>query len=356
MPMREPRSTEPLLRSRAAQLADYLRGCIGRGELAEPLPGIRDWSARLGVGHNTLEAALKILETQGLVTVRSRQRVRLVKSGRRIANEVMPHRVVRWVYYGDPTYDSAAWAELFVKISERLGEHGIQLVVERCSAGRLRALRDAGEQSGQMLLLGPMGERDRYQPWFADFRRSALIIGLPRRDVPLPYVTADVESAVEHAVQSLSRRGIGRICLVMPKHSARTPIEELFLRFCSQARPPVEPELFGLPFDSSSQGAALDRFVRRVHGRLGLVLIYPVPTSLLMIALLKRGLDVPGQIELIPMNTMLHNTRVLPVPVYYPYPVEALARTITRAAVRYFQHGRVPKLRKRIPLKAVKKG
>lgn len=354
--MADPLLTKSLLRSRSAQLADYLRGCIVHGELAEPLPSIRDWSVRIGVGHNTLEAALKLLDREGLVTVRPRQRVRLVSSGGKVSADAFSHRTIRWVYYGDPSYDSAIWAELFVAVSGRLSEYGIQIVVERCSSGRLRDLRNGGEKPNQLLLLATLGELERYQTWFAGFRRSALVIGLPRPGVGLPYVTVDVDSAIQHAVRYLSGRGFPRACLVMPAHSTRTPTEENFLRLCAQARPAMRGELFGLPSDLPQQWTALRHFVNRVQGRLGLVLIYPIATSLIMTALLRRGVEVPEQVELIPMNTMLHNVRVLPPPVYYPFPVDALARTIARAAVRYFQQGQVPRLSKQIALQPVKPG
>ncbi|MBI4026785.1 MAG: hypothetical protein HY360_17510 [Verrucomicrobia bacterium] len=36
------------LRSKAEQLADYLRGGLQRGEAVEPLPNTRAWSEKLG--------------------------------------------------------------------------------------------------------------------------------------------------------------------------------------------------------------------------------------------------------------------------------------------------------------------
>lgn len=350
--MARPLSTKPLLRSRAAQLAEYLRSCIARGELTEPLPSTRDWCARLGVGHNTLEAALKILEREGRVQVHPRHGVRLRQAGDRPAGEVLRHPVVRWVYRGGPGWDNSIWAEVFTALSERLGEHGIHLVSERGSAERLRALRDGGERSNQMLVLVNLGEP--YQRWFAGFRRSVLLIDVPCPGVRLPFVWNDVEAAVRHAVQHLSRRGFGRVCLVTPHHPGRSPIEERFLEACAQVRPAVRGELAIMPIDLPRQWTGAQRFARRVAGRMGLLLIHPIPAGLLMTALQQRGVSVPGQVEIISMNTMSHGVRIVPPPVYYPYPVDAMARTVARAAARYFETGRLPRLRKRIPLDFVK--
>jgi hypothetical protein len=43
----------------------------------------------------------------------------------------------------------------------------------------------------------------------------------------------------------------------------------------------------------------------------------------------------------------------VPLPTYYPYPVEAFAKIICRVAVHYFEHGTVPPMRKLVPLEMV---
>src|ERR1041385_2789059 len=90
------------LRSRSDQLADYLRGCITRGELREPFPTIRTLRSNLGVGKDTLERALKALERQEVLRIQPRRGIQLLRGAGmpqrdRISGE---SRVVRWIYYG----------------------------------------------------------------------------------------------------------------------------------------------------------------------------------------------------------------------------------------------------------------
>lgn len=51
----------------AEQVAGHLREALLRGELSGTIPGVRPLAAELGVNHKTVEAALKLLEDEGLL-------------------------------------------------------------------------------------------------------------------------------------------------------------------------------------------------------------------------------------------------------------------------------------------------
>jgi DNA-binding LacI/PurR family transcriptional regulator len=339
------------LRSRADQLADYLRGCIARGEIAEPLPGIREWSGRLGVGHGTLQEALRILGREGVVSISARTRVRLLPSAATPKSH-QRERIVRWVYIGKHAPDSSVWSELFMAISERLREHDIQLVPDRCDAARLRAIQQRGEQPDEMLLL--ISLRHPQQRWFADFRRSVLLVALPAPGIRLPYVWNDAEGAILHAIRELVRRGFSRICLVTEEHPHVGDTERWFLHTCTDFKPPLRGELVRLPVEVARQQTAAAKFARRIARKTGILVIYPIPATVLTSAFLAYGIDMPRQVEVVAINTMKHAVRMVPPPMYYPYPVEAFARVVARAAIQYFQRGTVPRLRKHIPLEVVR--
>lgn len=184
------------LRSRADQLAEYLRGCIARGELREPFPNIRALRSKLGVGLHTLEMALRILERQSVLRIRPRQGIQILRGSVAPPNVPQPDstRVVRWLYYGRDFPDMSAAAEILLSVSERLLVHGIRLNVEKCDAVRLKAIQRAGENMNEMLLLVSLTEP--HQRLFADFRKSALILGLPFPGVRLPYVSVDSLPAI----------------------------------------------------------------------------------------------------------------------------------------------------------------
>ena len=340
------------LRSRADQLADYLRGCITRGELREPFPTIRTLRSKLGVGKDTLERALKALERQKMLRIQPRKGIQLLRAAgmpqrERISGE---SRVVRWVYYGKKHQDMSSVAEVLLSVSEHLNVHDIHLSVEKCDIPRLKAIHRAGESANEMLLLVDLSEK--YQRLFADFRKSVLLFAQPFPGILLPYVTIDVLPALRHAIHGLVRRGFQNITLVLKEGSREYPVEA-FHRFCAEAPHPLQARVVKLPMSYPEQAFAARRFAAGLKGRHGVVAVYSISASILMTALLKAGLDVPCQVEVVAVNTTRQAVRVFPVPTYYPYPMDALASVLCKAAVQYFDRGEIPPLRKFFPLEVV---
>jgi len=334
------------LRSKSEHLADHLRGSIARGELREPLPNIRTWSGKLGVGIHTLELALKILHHEGVVRIRPRKGIQLgVVRG--IVDNSQQARVVRWICYGRDFPDLSVLMEFFATILQQLQPHEIGFSIEPCDAARLRLIHARGESPHQMLLLTSLP--DEFQRLFADFKRSALINGLPVAGVSLPYISIDVFSAIRHAVNELARRGFRKVSLVI-KSGTRQPVIEHFRRYCADVPRPLRAEVVTMPNELSEQVSAAARFAAKIRERQGVLAIYSIPASVLMTALMTRGVKVHSDVEVIAVNTPLQAVRVVPLPTYYPYPRLPFAKAICKAALHYFQRGRLPLLRKTIPL------
>lgn len=339
------------LRSRVEQLADYLRDRIQHGELKDPLPNIRDWSTRLGVGHVTLEQALRILARENLLVIQPRKGVKLNATVRaRSSGERV--KLVRWLYIGKEFRDISFMADLFVAISERLREYDIPLVTDRCDMRRLRELQKRGESPNEMLVLANFQER--YQRILAGFQRSALLIALPAPGISFPFVWNDAEGAIVHAVRELAGRGFTRLCMFLGGQRRVGPTDRLFLQACAELNPAVHGELERLASDPTEQQLGAQRWAARVRGRLGVLAVYPTPATVLISALQQASIKVPDQVEVVGINTMWHSVRVVPRPVHYPFPVEAFARVVVRAAREYFARGTVPRLKKVIPLEVVR--
>jgi DNA-binding LacI/PurR family transcriptional regulator len=332
--------------SSAAQLADYLRGRILRGEVTEPLPGIRDWSVQLGVGRSTLEQTVGILKREGLLRVLPRRGIRIQRTRTRDSTTGSP-RVVRWLSYRRRFSDRSDSMEFLGAVEERLQFHEIHLHHELCDAARLRANHKRGENPNQLLLLSSLPpEMERM---FGDFRRSALVIGKPNTGVSLPYVSNDVWIAIRHAVVQLARRGLTRVCMVMTEATPAS-LDAEYHTLCAESGTGVRGETARLPMELEEQAQAARRFAAQIKGRLGVIALYPIAATMLTSALLERGIAVPGQVAVVAMNTTRQSVRVVPTPIYYPYPVAAFANAVVRAALQYFERGRLPRLRKQIPL------
>ena len=335
------------LRSRAEQLADHLRACIARGEIVQPLPNIRAWSLQLGVGHGTLELALQLLRRKGLVRIRPRKGVHLLRATGSLKSSQHPP-VVRWIAYGRDHPDISVQREFFGAILEKLSAHEIRFSVEMCNAIRLGNIHQRGTRAHERLML--ISLPGKFQEMFADFRKNALIIGLPFPGVQLPFISTDVFSAVRHATHNLAQQGFTRISLVI-KEGSRQPMVEHFRKICAEAPYPIQGDVVRMTDELRGQNVAAQRLAARITGRHGFVTIYPIPASVLMTAFMKKDIKVPEQVEVVAVNTTLQAIRTVPLPTYYPYPVEAFSKAVCQAAVHYFEQGSLPPLRKMIPLK-----
>jgi len=337
------------LRSKPEHLAEYLRDAIARGEVVEPLPSIRDWSARLGVAHGTLETAVGILKREGLLRTLPRKGVQIVRETTPRHRPQQPP-TVRWIFCGRSYRDVPTLSELLTALTQRLAPHGIRFSLEMLNDARLRAIHRQGKRPHEMLLLSSAPKT--YQEMFAGFRDSVLLIGPAAPGVDLPYISNDVISAFRHATFMLARRGFERVTLLVNEVSHQS-IEKEFQIICAAAPRPIQGDVARVPDELYEQNLAVQRLAARVAGRHGLLANSPVPAGLLMMALMKRGVDVPGQAEVISVNATSFELRTFPLPIHYPYPLEKFSKTICQAAVRYFEQGAVPPLRKLLPLRMV---
>jgi hypothetical protein len=341
----------PLYRS--AQVADYLRGQLRRGELTEPLPNMRAWSRQLGVSRPTLESALHQLQRDGLLVIHPR--------GVRIASrdEALPGSTatVRILHYGVEYPETSQQFEWIVPLSERLHRDGIQLTHEPCSTVRLQAIAEHTTTGRELFLLASLPTR--YQKLFARHRKPAIAIGYPAEGPTLPFVTIDQEGAVRHAAQFLLRHGRSRLLLATARATApglaRTAAA--FDSICARwPRQPVYRRTVLIPLEAQQMELAARRLVAQATEPLGLVVVAPVPVSMLMTALLQRGVTVPGRVEMIAVLPSPDAILVSPRPAYYPFPVHRFVKVLGDAAVRFFGTGVLPPLRKTLAVEMVRAG
>ncbi len=346
------------LRSKAEQLADYLRGCLARGELVEPLPGTRAWSRQLGVSRSTLDEALRVLRRERLVWVDANRGIRLTAAPRSPArSSVTAPRLVRVIYYGRDIPELHKDLLWMMDLAEQLHAHGVQLSIEKCTEARLKAYARARQVGTELLILISLPAK--FQTLFDQANRAVLLTGEPAPGVQLPFLTSDLDGAIRHATCRLLRRGFERVTLVLPR--TRSPglqrAKQVFVSACADwSRQPVRGDVVFLPLEMPAMVTAAGRFAKTVRDRRGIVTMDNIPVGLIMTALAARGVAIPQQVELVAFAASAESLKVFPSPAHYLSVLPAFAQTLARAALHYFQTGDVPRLRKRLPMEMVPGG
>lgn len=343
--------------SRAEQVADHLRGCIARGELAEPLPSTRAWCETIGVSRNTLKTALKILQRDGLLRIEPRKPIR-IQGGRRAvtAEKTHPQQVVRVIYYRRD-YPDRSLMETYPDLAERLHAHDIHATLEGCTHARIRSISRQPLPPHELLLLASLPVK--YHRYFAHMARNAMILGHAGPSSPLPYLTVDLAGCVRHAAQLLMRQGHSRISFLINRGSSQGVLDAIamFERTCATwSRQPITADTVRMRLEFEAHQTAARRFAARIHARHGVIVMQPVSLSMVMTALLERGVEIPGRAQVIALMTNPESIKVCPTPPHYPFPMRSYVRQLTEAVQHYFETGALPRVRRVIPVELVPAG
>ncbi len=202
----------------AEQVADHLRTELCHGAWGGRMPGGSRLAAELGVGRNTVEAALQLLELEGLLVAQGAGHRRRI-----VLPEGMAARRLRLAILGfDPV--AVAMAEGFmVDLLHRLGEAGHDvfftdkcLLELRMEVGRVERLV---QQTGADAWLVTAGSREVLE-WFAAQPVPALALFGRRRGLPLAAVGPDHVSAFVAVARRLIALGHRRIVVLTRRNRA----------------------------------------------------------------------------------------------------------------------------------------
>ncbi len=340
----------PWWRSKGGQLTEYLRQAIRDGQLVEPLPGMRRWCQQLGVGRRTLAAAVRELHRAGWLVVHPRG-VRIAAGKVRAPAGPLPGpRVVRLLLHGAYGPTIHGYLETISSFQEQLRVRGLEFKWELCSPARLREIARKPAAGPEVLVLASVPPA--YQRLFAAAGRPAIVLGEVGPGIGLPFVNVDQPAAVRHATFRLLQGGCREILLVhihaeaAGLRSARAALEAA----CAAWRPArVAPRTVAVALTPPALRATVRRLAASVRGRTGIIVLAPVPVSLVVTALWRAGVAVPAQAEVVALLHSPEAVKLEPPPAHYPSPVRQLVRHLTEAAVRYFDTGRLPAMAKTLP-------
>jgi DNA-binding LacI/PurR family transcriptional regulator len=203
---------EPLrVMTAAEQVAEYLRRALGRGEWGGRIPGGNQLAGLLGVGRNTVEAALQMLENQGVLAGQGAGKRRRVVLG-----ECMKSA---------PTLRVAILPGV---VEDRRVDYVVELQHELVEAGHVaffteKSLNELAMDVNRIARMVKRTEADAWVvvgssravlEWFVGYGVPAFALFGRRRDLTIAGVGPDKASAFREVVRRLVELGHRRIVLL----------------------------------------------------------------------------------------------------------------------------------------------
>jgi DNA-binding LacI/PurR family transcriptional regulator len=304
------------------QTAKAVREGILAGDWTEWLPSERSISHDLGVGRNTLRAALRILVAEGLIHSVPRQGIRIARNASKPAArrnlvvgvlspspiEVAYPRKIIWI---DALRDQLARDGYILKYYSgnqflRAGpERAIERLVkqERCDCWMLVA------------------STHTVQNWFMQNGIPCQIAGSCHPGIDLPFVDIDYRAVCRHAVVTLWRSGHQKVIYLTPPPQLAGDIrsETGFLqgvKECFGARRAAG----SIEYTESSVEPtvhAVNRLMRRSSRPTALLVNNPFQYLAVFSALAKLGLGIPEEVSLICRGADHFLSYLTPAPARY---------------------------------------
>lgn len=336
------------LRDRCEQLANFLREGIVRGDYADPLPSTRVWCQQLGVGRPTLLRALQILTSEGLITMTKRGSVLAPIEQKPPPTPHPTTKVVRVLTYGEAV---EGFDLELIRLSEQLQSHGIRLVIEPCNLPRLKSIVSQAIHPWELccLLSIPVS----YQRHFSSRKNSTLVIGFTNPESALNYLSPDLDGSIRHATHSLLRQGFKHLVLIdmSAKTAGVAKCVQTFKKTCGDWRTqPIQSDIHLLWDDFTYMRDAIRKIVAKIKAPCGIVIHAPMSIGILVSTLLQKGFDVPKEIGIMAVEYREEEVQFSVPITHYQVSADRYAKEIMHAALHYFETGKLPEMKKVLPM------
>lgn len=280
------------------QVANHLRAEILRGRWSDTLPGKHELAADLGVNNKTVEAALRLLEKDGLLILQGAGRRRLInsaggKSSRALRVAVLAH-----------DRDADRKLDYMVELQHALTDAGHAVFYASKSLAQLRfevpRVARLVEQTKADAWVILAGSREILQ-WFADRPLPAFSLFGQRQGLRLPSIGPNKSPALAEATRRLIELGHRRIVLLSRnvRHLQTAPTERRFIEEMNAGG--ITPSDFHLPdWEESNAGfqQCLDALFR-VTPPTALIVDEAAYFIAALQFLARRGLHVPGAVSVV---------------------------------------------------------
>jgi len=313
----------------------------------EYLPGERVLSSQLHVSRQTLRAALKQLRQEGLVQVEPGRRRRILRDSG--SSSTRAQSKVVCMLSPLPLHSLRPFDIFLVdNIREHLAEEGYHLELNVShryySKHPFKALESLVHQkpiAAYILFLATL----QIQRWFLDRGLPVCVAGSSYPEIELPAVDVDHRAVCRHAVGTFFSKGCRQIVLLIDDVH-RAGDEESRIGFLEAAN-----KLHGAPRQAII--AEHNGTSAGICARLDLLLNTTTPPDAFLVAnsahvltvighLLRRGIRLPGQVNLISRDDDSFFKYVVPTVARYKFPPALFGRKLSRIVVQLARGTNVP--------------
>lgn len=328
----------PKRQSIVEQTAAILRKRFAASHAGAMVPGERELAEALEISRTTLRLALKILEREGAIRARGNRRRVIAKPQPRArarqssrTQDIVLLSPVPLERMASP--DGSFWVDHLRESLAKRNEVLHILSRPRCysqSPGRALEALVAGVDPGAWILTfstRPM------QEWFAARRLPVVIAGSCHDGVQLPSVDRDLRAAARHAAGCFAAKGHRRVALLSMAVDTGGDVDtkEGLQEGCAAASAPVQ--FLDLQHDGTVDSIcrSLDSALAGGNAPTALLVTAATHTLTVLTHLLRRGVDVPGDVAVISRDGDQFLTHVVPSVAHYRVDPQSYANALSRA-------------------------
>lgn len=328
--MKAPQRNSPFL-PRAVQVAEYICQLIRSGQWEERLPSERLMATQIGVSRDTVRAALRLLEEQGVVTERSREGTQIQKLPSSTSTEPFTVGILVLMKMEFTTYRTLAWVD---ELRRLLYQKQVPVEIYDGYARKPGFFRTIAARTHHdcWALIYPNHEALQ---WCLRNGVRAVVAGTVDNALGLPSVDIHYRALCHHAAGRMVSLGHRRIALLLHRREWGADKESAAGFLAGAAgHPDVAATVHYHNGTPAGLCALADRLLAMKERPTAWIIAVAPHFLTIMMHLQQRGVKIPQEISLISQDAEPWQHFALPEPTRYVANVSQLARVTAREIFR----------------------